>query len=71
MDIDINRVRIHLQIYEIGRSGPRGQKVVVGVHHSLVEIRAAEESAIDEEELVSEGLPRLVRTAYIAVHPDN
>ena len=71
MDVDIYGMRVRLQIDEIGRSGSRRQKIVIGVHHSLVEIRAAEIPAVDEEELVTESFPGLVWTAHVALHPDH
>ena len=64
-------MRVGFQVDEIGRRGARRQEIVIGVHHRLVEIRTAEIPAVDEEELVPEGFPRLVGTAHIALHPDH
>ena len=63
MDVDIHRMRIDIQVQEIGRGHPLGDETFVGLHHRLVQVGAAEIAAVDEEELVAQGLAGCVGPA--------
>ena len=67
VDVDVYGGRICLYINKIGRSHALGDEAFVGLHHGLMEISAAEITAVDEEKLVAQGLPRAFRPAYVAV----
>ena len=56
MDIHIQRLRIYLKVYEIGRSNPVRNKIFISLHHGLVEIRTLEESSVHKEILVAQTL---------------
>ena len=60
-------MRIGLQEYEVGRGDPVGNQLLVGLHHCLVEVGAAEIAAVHEHELVAEGLPGRVGAADVAL----
>ena len=64
MDIHIYGLRIDVQIKEICRGDSVRNKIFVGLHHSLVNIRTAEISSVDEQILVAESFPGRSRTAY-------
>ena len=67
VDVDVYGGRVCLYVNKIGRSHPVGDKPLVGFHHGLVEIGAAEIAAVDEEKLVSKGLAGAFRAADVAV----
>ena len=60
-------MRIQLQIYEIGRSNPFRNKVLISFHHRLMEIRAPEIPSVHEKILVAETFPCKIRPADITV----
>ena len=69
MDIDVYGGRVGLYINKIGRSHALRNQPLVGLHHRLVEIGAAEIASVDEEELVAERLAGALGTAYKAIYP--
>ena len=67
MYVDVDGMRVGLQEYEVGRGDPVGNQLLVGLHHRLVEVGAAEIAAVHEHELVAEGLPGRVGAADVAL----
>ena len=61
MDVDIHRLRIHLQPDEVGGGVSFRKIFFVGLHHSLVQIGAAEIASVHEEILVRDRLAGGVR----------
>ena len=70
MDVHVDGGRIHLQEDEVGRRRAFGNEGLIGLHHRLVQVRAAEIAAVDEEELVPQRLFRRLGPAHEAVDPD-
>ena len=68
VDVDVDGVRVRLQEDEVGGRDPVRDHFFVGLHHSLVEIGAAEVASVDEEVLVAEGLAGGVGAADEAAH---
>ena len=66
MDVHVHGGRVHFQVNEVGRRASLRDQVLVGLHHGLVEVGAAEISAIDKEKLVAEGLPGALRLSHVA-----
>ena len=54
MDVHVHGGGVHVQVDEIRRRTPLRHLVFIGLHHSLVQQRAAEIAAIDKEKLVSQ-----------------
>ena len=68
VDVDVHGVRVRLQEDEVGGRDPVRDHLLVGLHHGLVEVRAAEIASVDEEILVAGGLPGGVGAADEAAH---
>ena len=63
MDIDIDRLRIDIEIDYVCRSHSVRNQVFICLHHGLMQIRAAEITAVHEEILISKTLLRHVRAS--------
>ena len=61
MDIDIDRTRIDVQIDEIIGLGTFGNKILIALHDSLVEIGMLHEAVVDKEILQRAFLASRVR----------
>ena len=65
MDVHVHGGRVHVQVDEIRRRTPLRHLVLVGLHHGLVQQRAAEITPVDKEKLVSQGFAGAFRLADI------
>ena len=68
MDVDIHRLRIHLQPDEVGGGVSFRKIFFVGLHHRLVQIGAAEIASVHEEILVRDRLAGGVRAREESAH---
>ena len=67
MDVHIHGGRIHVQVDEIGRRASFGNEVFVGLHHGLVQQRAAEIPSVHKEKLVAQRLSGALGFSHIAL----
>ncbi len=64
MYVDIDCLRVDLEIEEVVGLMLGGDQLLVAVHHSLVKIRVPHVSPVDEEELLGVAFARELRQAY-------
>ena len=65
VNVHVNGGGIHFQVDEIGGRDAFRHQVFVGFHHGLVQVGAAEVSAVHKEELVAQGLAGAFGLSYI------
>jgi len=71
VDVHVDGGRVHLQEDEIGRRRSFRDQRLIGLHDGLVQVGTPEIAAVDEEELVPQGLLRGFGPAHEAVDPDD
>ena len=66
MDVHVYAGGIHVNVEEVRWGCSLRNQVLIGFHHGLVEVGAAEVSAVDKEELVAKGLFGAFRAAGVS-----
>ena len=64
MNVYVHAAGVHFQEQEVRWCDAFRDKVLIGLHHGLVEVGAAEISAVNKEELVPQGLFGTFRLAH-------